>query len=100
MGMFDYVNFKADCFLCGSRIADNWQTKDSEEGDCTLSVVDLWQVEGLVYNICPKCEAWNEYEVRGGTPVLKPQEELPEYQRVSEKERVKAEEIRTNPTSS
>ena len=58
MGMFDTVKYKAPCWRCKTEIAD-FQSKD---GDCDLSVISVKKV-GNFYGMCPKCHAWNEYDV-------------------------------------
>jgi len=58
MGMFDYVEWEADCYKCGHTLT-SWQSKD---GPCDLGTVEPWQVQHL-YTGCPKCKAWNEYTV-------------------------------------
>lgn len=58
MGMYDHVNFEADCYACGCKLT-GWQSKS---GPCDLLTLKPWQVDNL-YTHCPKCGRWNEYTV-------------------------------------
>ena len=62
MGMFDYVNYEADCIECGSTLR-GWQTKSTK---CCMDTVEVWQVDNMYCN-CAKCGTWNEYEVEADT---------------------------------
>ena len=62
MGMFDTVEYEADCPECGTRVFD-WQSKD---GPCAFEVLRPEQVRGF-HTVCPKCKAWLE----GAVKVLK-----------------------------
>ena len=54
--MFDWVNFKAPCPVCGAEVT-GWQTKST---DCTLSTVSPAEA-GNWYTSCSKCGLWIEY---------------------------------------
>lgn len=61
--MYDTVKYKAKCWRCDFVIGDDkeWQTKD---GQCMMERLTPKQLgTGMFYSICPKCYAWNEYEV-------------------------------------
>jgi Zn finger protein HypA/HybF involved in hydrogenase expression len=58
MGMFDSVKYKAPCWKCGFEMT-GWQSKS---GDCALESLSVKEVNNF-YDICPKCHAWNEYDV-------------------------------------
>lgn len=60
MGMFDYVNYKADCWKCGASLND-FQSKDAE---CLMDHIEVSRVRRF-YAICPSkpCQAWNEFRV-------------------------------------
>ena len=55
MGMFDHVRYRMQCPKCGREVS-NFQSKD---GDCTLDILDTWQVS-YFYSSC-KCGAWIEF---------------------------------------
>jgi len=60
MGMFDYVKYKAPCWKCGTELS-NFQSKN---GECLMNTVTPQQLGvGSFYTGCPKCRAWNEYDV-------------------------------------
>lgn len=84
MGMYDNVNYKADCFNCGEPLS-GFQTKDT---DCSLSTVQPEEcTDQGFYTDCHKCHAWNEYiaEPMKVNIRLKRQDELNFYQRLEEK---------------
>ena len=56
MGMFDYVNFKANCPNCGEEETD-WQTKQLEGW---MEKVDPSLVN-YFYTSCKNCKVWIEY---------------------------------------
>jgi hypothetical protein len=58
MGMFDYINYEADCPKCGHTIK-TWQSKDAE---CELDVIEPWRVERF-YGICKGCGVWVDAKV-------------------------------------
>ena len=96
MGMFDYVKYEADCFLCGQPIKE-WQTKSAKDGEDLMRQLEVKDVAENFYDICPHCGAWNEYDVSKGKPRLKKQKELYEIERVNKEERKKAKEIKAAP---
>jgi hypothetical protein len=53
MGMFDYINFKANCPECGTEIT-NWQSKN---GKCALEVLEPWQVK-VFHALCNNCKTF------------------------------------------
>lgn len=60
--MFNYVKFKAGCWKCKTELKD-FQTKDGYR-ELALEKITPKQIgEGSFYNMCPYCQAWNEYEV-------------------------------------
>ncbi len=62
MGIFNYVDYKADCWKCGKLLKD-FQTKD---GEITMDLVIPKQIGyGKFYTMCSnrKCRAWNEFNV-------------------------------------
>ena len=58
MGMFDYVNYRADCWKCGTPLA-KFQSKD---GPCELKILEPHDVD-YFYSNCNSCNAWNEFHV-------------------------------------
>jgi hypothetical protein len=58
MGMYDYVDYAADCSVCASPLS-NFQSKDA---DCRLNVVSPAKVHRF-YAHCKACGAWNEFRV-------------------------------------
>ena len=58
MGMYDNVDYKADCSECGTPLSD-FQTKDT---DCTLSTVSVYECRNF-YTSCDSCGSWNEFDV-------------------------------------
>lgn len=64
MGMFDYVNFTAPCWKCGT-VMTRWQSKDVL---CGLETLEPWEVQHF-YESCSTCFAWNEYKVVRDGPV-------------------------------
>lgn len=105
MGMFDYVKFEAPCLLCKRPIrhessgAYEWQTKSAKDDESLLRSLELDEVRENFYAICPHCGVWNEYDMTSDTPRLKAQEELYDYERISDEERAKAEAIIKGPNS-
>lgn len=59
MGMYDTVNYQADCVGCGKPLTD-FQSKD---GPCTLSILQPAEVEEF-YTSCDNCRQWHQYTVR------------------------------------
>ena len=59
MGMFDYVDYEADCEECGAPLGD-LQTKDTS---CMLSTVTPDRCS-YFYGICDSCSAGNEFRVK------------------------------------
>jgi len=58
MGMFDYIEYKADCEKC-SKPLDNFQSKD---GDCLLNTLEPTEVRGF-HAYCNKCKHMNYFNV-------------------------------------
>lgn len=56
MGMFDNVNFKCKCPVCGEAVND-FQTK---EGPCLLETLEPLEVDNF-YALCNNCDAWIEF---------------------------------------
>ena len=56
--MFDYVKYKAPCWKCRAEVTE-FQSKD---GDCGMQELSAKKVQNF-YGTCPKCHAWNEYDV-------------------------------------
>lgn len=63
MGMFDYINFKCDCPVCGAEI-EGFQSKD---GPSDLVTLEYWEVDRF-YSECPKCLAWIDFIREGKKP--------------------------------
>lgn len=59
MGMFDVINYKMKCPVCGNEIPD-FQSKDK---DCTLSKLKLYEVDNF-YSPCHKCGTWIEFNLK------------------------------------
>jgi hypothetical protein len=58
MGMFDYVNYQADCDKCGQPLSD-FQSKD---GPCELGFLAASDVD-YFYTSCSKCRTWHDFKV-------------------------------------
>lgn len=58
MGMFDYINYKAECWKCRSEL-DNFQSKD---GPCELKQLEPDDVE-YFYSLCHCCGEMNRFNV-------------------------------------
>jgi len=56
MGLFDYVNVRVNCPICGKPIED-FQSKD---GPCYLSVIDPQYITEF-YTSCDHCKTWIQY---------------------------------------
>ncbi len=59
MGMFDVIDYKMKCPVCGNEVS-GFQSKDK---GCTLSKLKLWQVDNF-YAPCDICEAWIEFNLK------------------------------------
>ena len=58
--MFDTIKYKAPCWKCGFELT-NFQSKS---GECLLKIISPKKLgTGNFYEMCPKCQAWNEYDV-------------------------------------
>jgi hypothetical protein len=77
MGLYNYVNYPNRCRKCGCPIND-WQTKDGEYEDLCFKVVSIEKVSNF-YDICPQCNAWNEYRRIDGQLILIDCDEQMEY---------------------
>jgi Zn finger protein HypA/HybF involved in hydrogenase expression len=53
MGLFNYVNYSANCRHCKTEVTE-WQTKD---GDSRMVTVSPTTVDSF-YTICPGCGGW------------------------------------------
>lgn len=69
MGMFDYVEYAANCRLCDRPLAQ-FQSKD---GECRLELLQPSAVERF-YEMC-SCGAWNEFKVTDGVVSRVPPED-------------------------
>ena len=58
MGMYDLVNYKANCKRCGSRL-DGFQSKD---GECLLEFLNPPEVRRF-YTSCDNCDLWHDFKV-------------------------------------
>jgi hypothetical protein len=58
MGMFDYVDYKANCPICNAEIT-NWQTKEAQ---CHMDTIEPWRVTGF-HAYCRECNSWLEATV-------------------------------------
>ena len=58
MGMFDYVEYEANCERCGTRLG-GFQSKS---GPCSLSKLQPEDVDWF-YAICHKCGSWHDFKV-------------------------------------
>jgi len=58
MGMFDWVNHKANCTECGEAL-DNFQSKD---GPCDSQLLEVSEVN-VFYTACTACETWYNFQV-------------------------------------
>jgi hypothetical protein len=56
MGLYDYVDFKANCPDCGEE-ETHWQTKEMV---CRMEVLNPSLVS-FFYTICDNCDAWISY---------------------------------------
>ena len=58
--MFDYIKYSAPCWKCKTTLS-NFQSKD---GECLMDILTPKQLgQGYFNASCPKCDAWNEYDV-------------------------------------
>lgn len=57
MGLFDYVEYTAPCWRCGTSLT-SWQSKDA---DCEMTTVRPSDVL-CFYTSCQKCGAWNQFD--------------------------------------
>ena len=58
MGMFDFVEYKADCSKCGVALPE-FQSKD---GECLMETLQPKDVRTF-YTSCDKCGTWNQFKV-------------------------------------
>jgi len=58
MGMFDYVEYEANCECCGEPLS-GFQSKD---GDCVLDTIQPSQVDNF-YCQCNNCKTWHDFNV-------------------------------------
>ena len=58
MGMFDYVNYQANCQKCGEPL-EGFQTKDTA---CELVTVEPSKCDHF-YTSCDKCGTWHDFHV-------------------------------------
>lgn len=58
MGMFDFINYKANCENCGKELTE-FQSKD---GECLMRTLQPKDVDSF-YSICDNCNAWHDFEV-------------------------------------
>lgn len=56
MGMFDYVNVKIECPICGKTLK-SFQSKDAK---CVMNTIDPMYVDNF-YNICFGCNSRIEF---------------------------------------
>ena len=61
MGMFDYVNYKADCRKCGKPLND-FQSKSAHDGEDLMRTLEPKDVSNF-YTNCEKCNTWNDFKV-------------------------------------
>lgn len=59
MGMFDYVDFEANCPICGNYLTE-WQSKD---GPCGMMEIPVTAVDQF-YTSCKRCGTWIHYQIR------------------------------------
>ena len=60
MGLYDDVDFKCKCPICGAELTD-FQTKDA---GCHMGTVEFWEVDNFYCN-CDDCGAWIEFSLYG-----------------------------------
>ncbi len=53
MGMFDYVNYEANCPHCSRKLTE-WQTKDRDQYERSCERLEPSSVSEL-YSLCPDC---------------------------------------------
>lgn len=58
MGMYDNINFKANCKSCEKPLS-SFQSKD---GPCALETLNPGEVKSF-YSPCDHCKAWNDFKV-------------------------------------
>ena len=58
MGMFDYVEYEANCENCGKPLRD-FQSKDSH---CLMDTIQPSEVDGF-YTSCAHCMTWHDFIV-------------------------------------
>ena len=56
MGMFDYINFKMPCPVCGAELKE-FQSKD---GLCIMGTLEFWEVDNF-YSYCGHCRSRIEF---------------------------------------
>lgn len=61
MGMFDIIDYKMNCPVCGNEVTD-FQSKDK---DCIMSKLQLYKVDNF-YTSCVICGTWIELFVEHG----------------------------------
>lgn len=63
MGMFDWIDFKCECPLCGHEVV-GFQSKD---GPCQLDTLKPWEVRNF-YSGCVECGGWVEFIISPNAP--------------------------------
>ena len=53
MGMFDYVDYKGNCPICGEELT-GWQSKDNR---CHMNTLKPHEVDSF-YTSCKNCNTW------------------------------------------
>jgi len=58
MGMFNYINYEANCEECGTPLK-GFQSKD---GACEMKYLPPSDVD-YFYTLCSKCNTWHDFKV-------------------------------------
>lgn len=65
MGLFDWVEFKYKCPICGAEIGE-WQSKD---GECYLNVIKDFRDVNEFHDICKRCNTWLSFRRKKATSI-------------------------------
>lgn len=65
MGIYDHVNYKMDCPMCGKDVGD-FQTKDLGR---FFERVEYWECNNF-YSSCDYCNTWIEFTLKNPRPPI------------------------------